>query len=73
MVMGGPQTARTPERIESDRHERNAWLFAAAMVFGCSIPIGAAILFRSPASTPGISDAGATPPAPRATPSQPGH
>ena len=73
MVMGGAQAARTPERIESDRHERNAWLFAAAMVCGCSIPIGAAIMFRSPASTPVIPEAGTTPPAPHAASSHPGH
>ena len=61
MVMGGLKAARTPERSESDRHERNAWLFAAVMVAGCSIPIGAAIMFRSPTRAPMILDAAATP------------
>ena len=72
MVMGGPQAARTPERIESDHDDRNAWLFAAAMVIGCSIPIGAAIAFRSPTPASTISEAGATPP-PRAASSHASH
>ena len=73
MVMSGVRAARTPERIESDRHERNAWLFAAVMVVGCSIPIGAAILFRSPTRAPMIVDVAATPVPSHAGPAHASH
>ena len=73
MVMGGLKAARTPERIESDRNERNAWLFAAVMVIGCSIPIGAAIALRSPTRAPIIADATGTPAPHHAQPEHGGH
>ena len=73
MVMGGLKAARTPERIASDRNERNAWLFAAVMVVGCSIPIGAAIMLRSPTRAPLIVDAAATPVPSHAGPAHAGH
>ena len=73
MVMGGLKAARTPEQIESDSHERNAWLFAAVMVVGCSIPIGAAIMFRPPTRALMIVDTAATPAPSHAGPANANH
>lgn len=51
MVMGGgSRTNRTALELEHARQDRNAWLFAVAMVLGCALPVGAAIMF-----TPGAT------------------
>jgi hypothetical protein len=73
MVMGGVKAARTAERIESDRNERNAWLFAVVMVLGCCIPIGAAIALRSPTRAPMIAEATGAPAPHHAPPDHGGH
>jgi hypothetical protein len=73
MVMGGVKTARTSEQIESDRNERNAWLFAGVMVLGCCIPIAAAIALKSPTRAPMIAEATGTPVPHHAQPEHGGH
>lgn len=57
MVVRRVRAERTALEKEHERQDRNAWIFALALVIGCAIPIAAAVTLRSPTTRSVVVDA----------------